>query len=296
MLLNRRQSFAAAAPPRCSRACCPVRKAAPGAEYPKKVLYFTKSSGFEHSIVKRNGDSPAFSEKILAEIAAPHGYDVTCSKDGRLFDPDKIGQWDAFVFCTTGDLTTEGTDKQPAMSAAGKQAFLDAIAAGKGFMGMHCATDTFHSKGGEVDPYIKMIGGEFAGHGDQMPATLEVADKDFPRLAAYNLASFRLTDEWYSQKNLANDLHVVLVQLTDSMPKRENNNKMYGRPSFPQTWTRQHGKGRVFYTSMGHREDVWLSPLYRDLLIGGLDFITGKSNIDASPNVEKVTPGYLTLT
>jgi len=194
-----------------------------------------------------------------------------------------------------GDLTTEGTDKQPPMSKLGKQALLDAIAAGKGFMGMHCATDTFHGQGNEVDPYTRMIGGEFAGHGEQMPATLEVSNKNFPRLSAYNLASFRLTDEWYSQKNLANDLHVVLIQQTDSMPKRDKNNAMYGRPNFPQTWVRQHGKGRVFYTSMGHREDVWLSPLYRDLLLGGLDYVTGRATIDAPPNVEKVTPGYQKL-
>ena len=87
-----------------------------------------------------------------------------------MFEPDKIGEWDAFVFETTGDLTTEGTaEKSPPMSPDGEKAFYDAIRGGKGFLGMHCATDTFGHHGprnkGAEDPYIQMIGGEFVGHG-----------------------------------------------------------------------------------------------------------------------------------
>ena len=42
----------------------------------------------------------------------------------------------------------------------------------------------------------------------------------------------------------------------------------YKRPPYPSTWARMHGKGRVFYTSMGHREDVWTSPEFQAVLIG----------------------------
>ncbi len=87
---------------------------------------------------------------MLTEIGKDHGFEVVASKDGRLFDPDKIGQWDAFAFETTGVLTEQGGQKEGEgahpMSVDGKKAFLDAIAAGKGFIGMHCATDTFHSR------------------------------------------------------------------------------------------------------------------------------------------------------
>ncbi len=83
----------------------------------------------------------------MTEIGKEHGFEVVASKDGRLFEPDKIGQWDAFVFETTGDLTTPGTDKTPPISADGEKAFYDAIRGGKGFMGMHCATDTFGHHG-----------------------------------------------------------------------------------------------------------------------------------------------------
>ncbi len=182
----------------------------------KRVLYFTKSSGFQHSVVTRQGEELAHSERILTEIGKLHGFEVVASKDGRMFDPDKIGQWDAFVFYTTGDLTQPGTDKQPPMSEDGKKAFLDAIRGGKGFVGMHCATDTFHSSGDQVDPYIQMIGGEFAGHGAQQEARIDVVDESFPGAESFQ-SEFRLLDEWYTQKNLSDDLHVIMVQVTEGM-------------------------------------------------------------------------------
>src|SRR3954451_5809317 len=90
---------------------------------PKKVLFFTKSSGFQHPVIARKQDKPGLAERILTEIGKEHGFEVVASKDGRLFDPDKIGQWDAFAFYTTLDLTQPGTDKTPPMSADGKRAF-----------------------------------------------------------------------------------------------------------------------------------------------------------------------------
>src|SRR4051794_34295000 len=167
----------------------------------KKVLFFTKSSGFPHSVVTRQGDRPALAERILTEAGKEHGFEIVASKDGRLFEPDKIGEWDAFAFETTGDLTTPGThnDGQP-MSKDGKKAFLDAITSGKGFLGMHCATDTFHSQGDEIDPYIKMIGAEFIVHGSQQKAKLTVTDPDFPGAKGYG-SSFELYEEWYALKH-----------------------------------------------------------------------------------------------
>ena len=105
-----------------------------------------------------------------------------------MFEPDKIGEWDAFVFETTGDLTTEGAaEKSPAMSPDGEKAFYDAIRGGKGFLGMHCAADTFGHHGkrnkGAEDPYIQMIGGEFVSHGAQQEVEIEIVDPKFPGMA-----------------------------------------------------------------------------------------------------------------
>ncbi len=288
MSMNRRQmllaSGAALLGPSAVRAL-----AAPRARATKKVLFFTKSSGFQHSVIARKGDSPALAERILTEIGEEHGFEVVASKDGRMFDPDKIGQWDAFAFETTGDLTKEGTDKQPPISADGLKAFFDAIESGKGFVGMHCASDTLgdHRKMGANDPYIKMIGGQFAGHGAQQVATIDVVDPGYPGASGFGTGSFKINDEWYTQKYWADDLHVILVQNTEGMT-----GDLYQRPSFPETWARMQGKGRVFYTSMGHREDVWENPKYQGLLLGALGWATGQVEADVTPNVSKVTPDY----
>jgi type 1 glutamine amidotransferase len=258
---------------------------------PKKVLFFTKSAEFQHSVIAREGDKLGLAERILTEVGKEHGFEVLASKDGRLFDPDKIGEWDAFAFETTGDLTQAGTDKTPPMSPDGKKAFLDAIRNGKGFIGMHCATDTFHSPADRLDPYIEMIGGEFIIHGEQQKARIDVADPAFPGVKPFG-SSFEILDEWYALKNFPDDLHVILVQNTDKMEKTRGANKSYDRPNFPETWARMHGKGRVFYTSMGHREDVWENPMYQGLLIGALSWVTGKVEASVEPNVAQVTPGY----
>jgi type 1 glutamine amidotransferase len=261
----------------------------------KKVLFYTKSSGFQHSVITRKDGKLSLAERILTEIGKERGYEVVASKDGRLFDPDKIGEWDAFAFETTGDLTTPGTQREGEgaypMSKDGKKAFLDAIAAGKGFMGMHCASDTFHSPPNEVDPYIRMIGGEFIVHGDQQKCRIDVADPNFPGAKPFG-ASFEMLEEWYTQKNLRDDLHVIMVQNTENMIKTGRGNAAYNRPNYPETWARMHDKGRVFYTSMGHREDVWENPLYQGLLLGALDWVTGKVDASVEPNIGKVTPGY----
>lgn len=69
---------------------------------------------------------------------------------------------------------------------------------------------------------------------------------------------------------------------------------MYQRPPYPGTWARQHGKGRVFFTSMGHREDVWTNPIFQDILVGGVTWALGDVQADVTPNIESVTPGALT--
>ena len=144
----------------------------------KSVLVFTKSSGFEHAVVKTSPGNPSIAEKTVRGLGAKYGFDVNATKDGRIFDSSEFHSYAAVFFFTTGDLTTEGTDKQPAMTAAGKQTLLDAVKGGMGYVGSHAASDTFHTPpdtenlanryiahGEQSDPYLRMIGGEFILHG-----------------------------------------------------------------------------------------------------------------------------------
>jgi len=267
----------------------------------RKILFFSKSSGFEHEVISYKKGQPSFAEKQLTELGAKNHWEFTFSKDGSLFSPTYLAQFDAVFFYTTGNLLEPGTDGQPAMSPEGKQALFDYVASGKGFIGTHSASDTFHTnneakKGPEryrnfgeaADPYVQFIGGEFIKHGAQQVATMRVVDAKFPGLASH-AAGFALQEEWYSLKDFRPDLHVLLVQETESMKGIE-----YERPAYPATWARKHGKGRVFYTSMGHREDVWTSPIFQDILTGGVSWAVGNVDADVTPNLAQVAPKALT--
>jgi uncharacterized protein len=274
----------------------------------KKILFFTRSQAHPHPVVTRkNPDELAMAEALFKQWAEAIGYEVTCSKDGGVFEPGAIEQWDSFAFYTSGDLTKlegskEGSDKTPPMTARGKELFLQAITSGKGLLGFHNATGTFLSrksdellrpmdvKDDSVDPFIQMIGGEFVGHGRQQKATLRVTDSHFPGLTDLKDVP-QLHEEWYTQNNIAPDLHVILVQdtttMVDAQGKRE---RIYERDPYPQTWARMHGKGRVFYTSLGHREDVWTNPLLQRIALAGLKWTAGDVDADVTPNLKKACP------
>src|SRR5258707_4744403 len=111
----------------------------------KSLLVFTKSSGFEHEVVKRKDGKLSIVETAVTELGKKNGFDVTCSKDGRIFDSKDFHNYQAVFFFTTGDLTQSATDKNPPMSPAGKQALLTSIEQGLGFVGCHAASDTFHT-------------------------------------------------------------------------------------------------------------------------------------------------------
>ena len=311
--INRRNLLSLAALAGAGLMLGPTARRAFGQDAKKKILFFTKSTGFQHSVIARKNGELGHAEKILIKLGADNGYDVVCSKDGNLLAPDKIAQWDAFAFYTTEDLTKPSNEKgnksgeEPPIPAGGKEAFLNAIADGKGFLGFHCASDTFHSKNrgklGEQllrdkpqedvrDPFIKMIGGEFAGHGSQQKATMKVTSNAFPGLE--DLKDFNFQEEWYNLHNLSDDLHVILAQDTTTMTY-EKGDAQYKRPIYPATWARKHGKGPVFYTSMGHREDVWTNPIFQKVTLAALAWITGKTQFDPKPNVKTATPEVVTF-
>src|SRR5439155_8630558 len=77
----------------------------------KSVLIFTKSSGFEHDVVKTTSAKPSILEAAITTLGKKHGFDVTATKDGAVFDSKDFHKYAAVLFFTTGDLTTVGTDK-----------------------------------------------------------------------------------------------------------------------------------------------------------------------------------------
>lgn len=263
----------------------------------KKVLYFSKMSVApqSHPVALRKDGQPSWSENVLTGLGAKNRIEWVFSKDGSLFSDAYLAQFDAIIFYTLGDLTQLGLDREPPMSLAGKAALLKAIENGKGFVGLHGADNTFLSARrlthgparytndpDPTDPFLQMVGGEFIFHNRQQPGHMIVADPKFPGAPA---ADFTLNEEWYSHRTFAPDIHVILVQDTKGM---EGN--LYQRPPYPSTWARMQGKGRVFYTSMGHREDVWSNPVFQSLLMGGLNWALHRVDADLTPNLAQVTP------
>jgi type 1 glutamine amidotransferase len=260
----------------------------------KKVLFFTKSSGYQHSVVTRKSPSElAFAEKILTDLGKEHGFDVTATKDGSIFTPEKLAEFDVIAFYTTGDLDkpdndpkiTKSKDGGVPMPPDGLDALFKFVESGKGFIGFHCAADTFdhHGDGPKTHPYIKFLGGEFDGHNKQQNSKIH-AVKGFEPINDVN--DFEMTEEWYRFKNIAPDMQVIFVQETQTMEE-----KVYkDRKPYPETWARAQGKGRVFYTSMGHREDVWTNPLFQQVLLGGLSWAAGNIEATVKPNLKEACP------
>jgi type 1 glutamine amidotransferase len=287
--MDRRDMLRAAGAALLTASAFPLNWVPAGEKKKQKVLYFTRSAGFEHDAVKLKDGQPSISDRILTELGKRHGFEVVCTKDGRVFDGD-LDQYDAIAFYTSGDLTKPDKAQTPPMTPEGKEKLLRTIAAGKGFVGLHAATDSFHSKGPanenqtEVDPYIAMIGGEFIVHGAQQEATIRAVSPDFPGVKKFGEVQ-KLNEEWYTLKNFAKDLHVILVEDNEGMK-----GDCYQRPPFPATWARMHQKGRVFYTSFGHRDDIWTNPDVQGIIAGGLAWAMRNVTVDVTPNIDKVTP------
>jgi uncharacterized protein len=252
----------------------PLRWASADDKKKPNILYFTKSAGYMHDVVNRKGEPLAFSEKLFVELGKKNDFDVECSQDSAVFDGD-LGKYDLIAFYTSANPLDE---KQ-------KKNLLDAVTAGKPFVGLHCATDSFRLPDKEeIDPYTAMLGAEFIVHGAPQKAKMTVTSPHFP--GVQNLGDgFELHEEWYTFKKFSKEMHVILRQETEGMK-----GEPYQRPAYPATWAKMSGKGRVFYTSMGHDEKIWENKIFQDVLLGGLAWALGNVSADIKPNIDEVTP------
>jgi type 1 glutamine amidotransferase len=273
---------------------CTFGYAAPAQAAPKKVLVVTVTKGFRHSSIPT-------AEKVLAELAKESSaFTVDYARvepndpqfkgdDGK---PDKakvdaaikavlaekmsaaaLKEYDAVIFAnTTGDLPLPDN-----------QAFLDWIKTGKGFVGMHSATDTFPGFPG----YTEMIGGHFKAHGAQVKVDAINQDQECP-ICKHLPANWEVFDEIYQMKDFdRTKVHGLLT--LDKHP----NDKTPG--DYPIAWCKEYGKGRVFYTSLGHREDVWdpkwpdrknspeVAEAYQKHILGGIRWALGLEKMNAKP-------------
>jgi type 1 glutamine amidotransferase len=185
---------------------------------------------------------------------------------------------DGVIFAnTTGDLPLPD-----------KEGFIRWIENGHAFMGMHSASDTFH----HFPEYLAMLQGEFQGHDAQVPADLVAGDTQHPANAGIGATWNLKQDEMYiikGQDPAKVHTHWYL---------KHHPNKPEEAGHFPVSWCRTAGTGRVFYTSLGHREDLWddspqlkdrknsieLSKQYQAHILGGIRWALGLAPGSAEPN------------
>lgn len=242
-----------------------------GEKAPKKrLLVITESKGFRHGCVTRKNNELCLVEKIFHELAAKHGFfEVVCSQESRKeITAENLKNFDAVFFYTTGELPLSETQKADLLAF---------IRNGKGFMGAHSATDTFY----KWKEYGELIGGYFERHppGTQ---TVKVIVEDTKHPATKHLGeSFTFTDEIYQFKGpySRDNLRILMrvdVTTTKNQWRKDGDNAL--------AWVREYGKGRVFYTALGHRDEVWQDARFQQHIVGALRYVTGLENADATPS------------
>lgn len=252
-----------------------------------RVLFLSKSAGFQHSTITSKDGKPSHTDTQLTEIVGGLGGTITCTKDASLVSKDNLKNYDVVIFYTTGDLTTPGTDGQKPMAATGVAELTEWIQGGGGFMGFHCASDTFHPdpQCGPPSAYGKLIGGEFTTHGGQFAGILKTVSPGHP-LVANVPADWKIADEWYVLCNY-NKENIHVLELLDPGDERAKQEK-YNIPAYPIAWCSAQGKGRVYYNAQGHREDVWSNPQFHTVVGDAITWCSGKGELKAEPNYDKV--------
>lgn len=241
----------------------------------KKLLYVTTAGGFAHS-------SRPLSRDVVKKLGVDSGlFLATVTDTAELITPESLKGFDAVLFYTTGGLN------QFPLSKENREALIQWVKDGHAFMGVHSATDTY----GDWEPYWEMIGGTFDGHPWHEKIKVDIEDPSHP--AAQPLPyDWEITDEIYQFQNYSRDrIHVILSMNDGSVKgkgKRADND-------YPIAWCRNFGNGKVFYTSLGHREDVWTNPLYQAHLLGGILWALGLKAGDATPGLKKPANEFVPL-
>src|SRR4029453_11822629 len=220
----------------------------------KKVLYITYSAWVRHDVIPLSMELPP-------QIGKKNGFDVVATKDLTFLSSVSLPAYDAVVFYTTGELPISDADKANLLAW---------IKSGKGFIGIHSATDTFY----QWPEYGEMIGGYFDGHPWHQEVRVKVEDRTHPATKALPEV-WTLQDEIYQYRNWDRSKRHVLLSLDTSSVdlKKEGVKRTDG--DFALAWTSTYGKGRVFYSALGHRADLWQTPEYQQFLAGGIRWALG---------------------
>ena len=231
---------------------------------PRRVLYVTHSAGYRH-------DSIPTSRQVLEEMArrSEGALEVVSTEDVSLINAETLRGFDILFFFTSGELALNDTQKAD---------LLDFVRAGKGFGGVHSATDTLYG----WPEYAELIGGVFDGHPWAREVSVRVEDPAHPAVAHFP-STFMVADEIYQFRNFYRDKVRVLFSLDTASVDLNAEGVRRTDGDFALAWCRQYGSGRVFYTALGHPEGVWLDPRFQTMLLNAFRWLAGDVPGDAAP-------------
>jgi len=215
-----------------------------------KILVFAKTAGFHHNSI-------AAGIPAIIKLGQENNFLVDTTTDSTKFTDDNLKQYAAVVFLsTTGNVLSD--DEQAA--------FERFIKAGKGYVGVHAATDTEY----DWPWYNKLVGAYFLRHPAQQNAVLNVVDTTF--IATKHLPHvWKRFDEWYNFKDTHwDDVH-VLITIDETSYTGGANGSFH-----PMSWYHSYDGGRAFYTELGHTDESYADPLYLGHLLGGIKYAIGK--------------------
>jgi type 1 glutamine amidotransferase len=223
----------------------------------KKLLVFSKTAGFYH-------ESIPVGRAAIQKLGSEQGFDVDTTTNANKFTKENLQQYAAVLFLnTTGDV----------LNNEQQQAFEQFINNGKGFVGVHAATDTEY----DWPWYGNLVGAYFSDHPAQQEATLKVLNPN--TIATQHLpADWRRKDEWYNFKWMTKDSLNVLISIDES--SYDAGKGKMGK-NHPMAWYRDFNGGRSFYTELGHTDESYADPLYLQHLLGGIQYAMGLKKIQA---------------
>jgi|TARA_B110000495_G_scaffold202448_1_gene222619 type 1 glutamine amidotransferase len=252
---------------------------------PKRILAFWRSEGFIHTSI------PTANFALQEMSRKTHAFTVELSDDYKVFDKKYLKGFDAILFNSTTHL------KFP--EASQREAIQKFVEAGGGLIGIHAASDNFY----EWDTGVSLMGGQFNGHpwGGGGNWAFKLDDSEHVLNRAFEGKGFWHSDEIYQYKpsnfegednlrilvSLDMSKDVVSDRLTD--PKNvEKFGKVYGSGSreVPVSWIRDIGKGRLFYTNLGHREETYENQAIMQHMYDGILYALGYVKTDATPTAE----------
>jgi type 1 glutamine amidotransferase len=249
----------------------------------KKLLAIGESQGWQH-------DAMSYGLGTVWQLGKESGlWDTYIRTDTQLITKKKLTAnaknldfFDAVFLYTSGELPLDPQQKADFISFLRED--------GKGLIGAHSATDTLF----EWEEYGEIIGGYFDGHPwNQFQAPIIVEDRDFPATRHFP-REFTILDEIYQAKNFSRDRVRVLMSMDASKIDLQKKGVKRTDGDFAVAWARNYGKGRVFYSTFGHREEVWDRPDIRTMWLEAIKWAMGMTAGDATPRpkpAERVSGG-----